>query len=429
MTAVLIFCYLNRINGEKMNKIQALVIAAAVSFAAQASAGGYQLNDYSITGLGRSFAGQGVVGDDYSAPAFNPAGMSLMPSGFQTGATLVQLRANVKNTDPSPSTGNPGTIRLYIPLPHFFIQHKINAKWDIGLGVYTPYGLSTRYKHDWFGKTHAVKSQLELLDIAPAVSYKITPQWTVGLTLIARYIHGEMTNIMDDTAGGVNKFDLDGWTKTAVFGVLYEPTPQTRIGFSYRPGSKQKVKGDHTIRDFPPYGGTFNGSADPDLPNTFLLSAYHQLDEKWGLSGSARWTRWSAFDDFVMTSDAPLFQGMAVPGEYHAPYQWKNSWTITVGADYKLNENWTLRAGTGYDESPSHDKRNRTARIPDNDRIWASCGFSYTQGRLSWDVGYAHMFMKTAVVEHTDTNSTPKTLRAKYDSQSNMLGVGLRYRF
>ena len=51
---------------------------ALVLSATSALAGGYQLNDYSVTGLGRSYAGQGIMGDDYSAIAFNPAGMRLM---------------------------------------------------------------------------------------------------------------------------------------------------------------------------------------------------------------------------------------------------------------------------------------------------------------------------------------------------------------
>lgn len=402
------------------------ISAAAVFLSTTVQAGGYQLNDYSVTGLGRSFAGAGVVGDDFSALAYNPAGMTLKRSGMQGGFTVVQMKADVKNAGtPNPGT-TPGTIRLYQPLPHMFAQYRPNEDWTFGLGIYTPFGLSTKYKRSWFGRNQAVESRLDIIDIAPAVAYKINDQWSVGATVIARYIYGKMTSTINDI--GFNKFELDGWTKTGIVGVMFEPVKDTRFGLSYKLRSKQKVKGDHTITRFPDalgLNGTFAGSASPDLPDSILLSAYHRLNKSFAVTGSARWTHWSVFEDFVMKSDAPLLA--PANGEYHSRYQWKNSWTLTGGLEYYHNKHWTFRMGTGYDESPSHDVTTRTARIPDNDRIWASCGFSYKQGRWTTDVGYAHMFMKTTKVKHTDQSGNE--VDAKYDSQSNMLGLQVQYDF
>ena len=44
-----------------------MVSIAGISFAGNAQAAGYQLNEYSAASMGRSFAGMGVVGDDFSA--------------------------------------------------------------------------------------------------------------------------------------------------------------------------------------------------------------------------------------------------------------------------------------------------------------------------------------------------------------------------
>ena len=52
-----------------------ILLASTASFA-----GGYQLQEYSVVNAGRAFAGSGIVGDDYSAIAFNPAGMTLKKS-------------------------------------------------------------------------------------------------------------------------------------------------------------------------------------------------------------------------------------------------------------------------------------------------------------------------------------------------------------
>ena len=61
-----------------MKKRHLLSFILTMAVATNASAAGYQLQEYSVTNLGRAFAGVGVMGDDYSAIAFNPAGMNFM---------------------------------------------------------------------------------------------------------------------------------------------------------------------------------------------------------------------------------------------------------------------------------------------------------------------------------------------------------------
>ena len=82
-----------------MKKIATITAAATIFAATQANAAGYQLNEMSTTGLGRSFAGIGVMGDDYSAMAYNPAGMTLVKrSGVQAGLALTEIASKIKWT-------------------------------------------------------------------------------------------------------------------------------------------------------------------------------------------------------------------------------------------------------------------------------------------------------------------------------------------
>ena len=73
-------------------------LAAGVMFSGRADAAGFQLTDFSMTGLGRSYAGAGVVGDDYSAIAANPAGMTLKGTGGQAGAAVIWQHGEVKGS-------------------------------------------------------------------------------------------------------------------------------------------------------------------------------------------------------------------------------------------------------------------------------------------------------------------------------------------
>lgn len=404
---------------------------AVVAFGLPALAGGYQLNDYSVTGLGRAYAGQGIVGDDYSAIAFNPAGMSLKKqSGIQTGLTMINIKSDVDSVDSRYPDAHK-KMNFWAPIPHLFGQYNVNDRLSVGLGVYAPFGLKTQYKADWYGSDTAILSKLDIIDINLSAAYKLTRQWTIGAGVIARYIYGHMTNSlpMATAGGGTSDFELDGWTKTGLFGVMYEPTENTRFGLSYRLRSTQQVKGDHKVEGNLAYGGalngTFTGRASPALPETIAFSAYHQY-KKVGFSGTARWTHWSqSFPEFVMKSDSPLLA--ATGGEKVSAYNYGNTWTLTAGLDYYYNDRWTFRCGTGWDESPTHSDTTRTIRIPDNDRFWLSAGASYTQKNWQVDVGYSHMFGRTGkALESSDRTAA----RVKYKNlQSYLFGAQVQYKF
>lgn len=411
---------------------------AVVAFGLPVLAGGYQLNDYSVTGLGRAYAGQGIMGDDYSAIAFNPAGMAAVKrSGIQTGLTMINIKADVDSLD-SRHPGAHKKMNFWAPIPQVFGQYNVNDRLSLGLGVYAPFGLKTQYKADWYGSDTAILSKLDIIDINLAASYKVTPQWTVGAGVIARYIYGHMTNSVPTMiggaplGGGTSDFELDGWTKTGLFGVMYEPTENTRFGLSYRLRSTQQVKGDHKVKDnhYPALNGTYTGRASPALPETITFSAYHRY-KKVGFSGTARWTHWSqSFPEFVMKSDSPLLRALpapSTPGEKRSLYNYGNTWTLTAGLDYYYNENWTFRCGTGWDESPTHSNDTRTIRIPDNDRFWLSAGASYMQKNWQVDVGYGHMFGRTGKALET---SDPSATKVKYKNlQSYLFGLQVQYKF
>ncbi len=411
---------------------------ALCGISTMAQAGSYQLNDYSVTGLGRAYSGAGVVGDDYSSIAFNPAGMSLKRSGMQVGMTAVNLKADINGLD-GPGTnmsGKYGKMDHWVTIPNAFMQYNINNKWDVGFGVYAPYGLATRYKADWFGSTSAIKSQLTIVDLAPAVSYKMTDTLTFGASIILRYIYGNMTNRLPATiGGGKSDFELDGWTMTGTLGVLYEPVQDTRFGFSWRARSTQQVKGDHKITDNAlSFNQTATGWASPALPETFTLSFYQKI-QKFGLSGTARWTHWSqSFPEFVMKSNSHLFNmintGSPTGSQVYAntvKYNYDNTWTFNLGTDYYYNDNWTFRVGVAYDEGATHNNTTRTYRIPDNDRFWTSCGFSYMKNNYQIDVGYSHLFVRSSKVIASAENK--ENFSSKYKMHSDILGLQMQYAF
>lgn len=410
--------------------LTAAALSATCLWSVSAYASGYQLNEYSVTNLGRSFAGAGVVGDDYSAIAYNPAGMTLKKTGVQASFTMAEVAADIKGQ--GRDAGKKTDMDFGVPLPAAYAQYQVNDKWFIGGGVYAPYGLATRYKKDSFIADSARESTLEVIDYNLSGAYKLNSAWSFGMSLIARNIYGKMTNnINHPLAGAIAKseFELDGWTYTGTVGMMYSPNENTRIGLSYKPKSVQRVKGDHTITALNPYGAAVagvypDGKASPDLPETILLSAYYKPFEKVAFTGSARHTRWGdSFKKFAMTSSFTEAQGLPA-----VDYGWKDSWTFSLGAEYYVMDNLTLRFGTAWDQSPTPDNRHRTHRIPDSDRIWVSAGLSYRKDNIQMDLGYAHLFMKESYIRDS-VNTRYNDHNSKYEAYSNMFGLGFQYDF
>ncbi len=405
-----------------MNKFYKFAAVSALALVcAEAHAAGYQLNEYSVTNLGRSFAGVGVSGDDYSALAYNPAGMTLVKrSGMQLGSTITQVHSKAKGE--GRFAGQKTDMDFLIPLPSAFGQYNVNDKLFLGAGVYVPFGLSTRYRHDSFiGQNIAGirKSELEVIDFNLSSAYKLNQNWSLGASAILRRITGGLTSNLP-MGLGYSDFRVKGWTGTFNVGAMYEFNENARIGLSYRHKSIQKTSGKHYI-SIPAMGMNekYHSASDPELPASIILSGYFKTAPKWATTATVKYTLWHRFGIFPGKSTWPRRRNLDVP------YRWKDAWNVALGEDYYLNNNWTLRAGVAYDQSPSRSNTYRTNRIPDTDRVWLSLGASYQKDNYQIDFGYAHLFFA-----HGKTKNSPSgDVDAKYHSYSNMIGLNFQYKF
>ena len=419
-----------------MKKISVLTAVALMFGLNNVHASGYQLNEFSATGLGRAFAGMGVMGDDYSAMGFNPAGMTLVKrSGFQAGIAATQIYSKAK--------GKNGTDKMnyFVPLPSILGQYNVNDKLFLGLGIYVPYGLSTKYKHDSHvaqAPSGVRKSELEVIDTNLSAAYKFTDKLSLGTSFIVRYIKGSLTSNVHYGAFkniAYSDYRVDGWTTTLQLGGMYEFDKDTRLGLAYRFKSTQRPTGKHYIDVNPDYAAMaamlgmsehnrYKTFSEPELPASWILSGYHRFAPQWGTSFGVKYVQWHRFYTFPARSEWPLKRNLDVN------YKWKDAWTISLGQEYYMNDNWTLRAGTAWDQSPSRSNTYRTNRIPDSDRIWLSAGASYMNGNHEIDFGYTYLFMMHGKT-HNNNPADPqsKDAQVKYRNHSNMLMLQYQYKF
>jgi long-chain fatty acid transport protein len=152
------------------------------------------------------------------------------------------------------------------------------------------------------------------------------------------------------------------------------------------------------------------------------LAAYHRLAPRWALLAGIAWTRWSRFDDLVVS-----FANAAQPPVVQ-PERWTDSFRYALGVEYGPLGRWKLRAGTAYDETPVPSAVRRTPRIPDSDRVWLALGVGYQAGDgVRFDFGYAHLFG----LPSTTRNPEPVTghvLRGDVTGAADILGLQLTWR-
>ena len=398
-----------------MNKFYKFAAVSALALVcAEAHAAGYQLNEYSVTNLGRSFAGVGVSGDDYSALAYNPAGMTLIKrSGVQVGSTVTQVHSKAKGE--GRFAGQKTDMDFLIPLPSAFGQYNVNDKLFLGAGVYVPFGLATRYRHDSFiGQNIAGirKSELEVIDFNLSSAYKLNQNWSLGASAILRRITGGLTSNLP-MGLGYSDFRVKGWTGTFNVGAMYEFNENARIGLSYRHKSIQKTSGKHYVRSpLQMINGTFHSAADPELPASIILSGYFKTAPKWATTATVKYTLWHRFGIFPgKTTNKRMLQILSK--------EIMKALTLILclqiikklfKGDVKL---WKIK------------NFQKNMCIPDSDRVWLSLGASYAKDNYQVDFGFAHLFFA-----HGKTKNSPSgDVDAKYHSYSNMLGLNFQYKF
>jgi long-chain fatty acid transport protein len=408
--------------------------AAAGAWSAPAAAQGFYIPQQSVTGLGRSFAGEAAVARDASTIFYNPAGMTeLQGREAVVGGNLILIEQNLTNRGstntlgaavPGGESGNPYDPTL---VPHLYVaQPFLERRAWVGLGLNAPFGLASDYGDNWFGRYNGTKTDLEVLNLSVTGAYRLTDTLSVGggidvqkadVTLERRIFTGATDAFYkvegDDTAIGFN------------VGLLWKPLPTTRVGVHYRSHIDHDIEGDQTVSNSSSPlvpNGTVAGEAQLRLPDIVGIGVAHQLDERLTLSAGATWWRWSRFEEIDVQTTA----GFNPPADAQ---NYVDSWQLAVGADYAWSDRITLRGGVAYYQTPVQTEF-RSVRTPDGDRIRIGIGASYAIGEsFVVDVAYAHIFVDDSTIDVRNGTAGANFTRAEAESSINIFGLALRYRF
>ncbi|SMY33100.1 Long-chain fatty acid transport protein precursor [Photobacterium malacitanum] len=404
-----------------MNKKQIFtrsVITVAIAVASsQTMAAGFQLNAQSATGLGRAFSGDGVIADNASTMAKNPASMALFDApALSLGVIAINTDVHVKNTETAMTIGNhtlPSTAIADASIggtsyaPNIYYIQPINDKFSVGASLYSNFGTKTEfkegYKADLFGGLTDVKS----VNLGLSAAYRINQHFSVGGGL--DIIHGS-GKLQRGNAQALN-IDADGIALGYNLGAIYEYNQNNRFGLSYRYSPTLKAKGDIDYKG----DNLSNEKLIMPLPDMVEFSGFNKLNDKFAVHYSVQWIRWSEFDNLATTGDS-----------FTKAYQWQDSWHYSVGGTYYLNNDWTLRAGYMHDTSAQG--KLTSISVPDSDRNWLSGGFSYhLDSKSTIDFGLTYLIGEDVKVNETQPLLPGVSTSVAATTRANAWLYGLQY--
>ncbi|TMH32354.1 MAG: transporter [Betaproteobacteria bacterium] len=461
--------------------------AALMSVAAnQALGAAFALQEQNASGLGHAYAGGAAAAEDVSTIFYNPAGLVRLASmQIVVAGNLICPSAKFSNSASLPARfqtlgGTGGDAGSCDVVPNLYIGIPFTDKWSFGLGVNVPFGLKTEYDSSWLGRFQAIESKLETININPVLSWEPTKELTVGGGVSWQRVKATLTNNVNWSAlfaggqtgtGGVAGLVLNGTITPAAgaaligsaaglesganvtgndsawgwnVGVLWQATPQTRIGAAYRSNIKYTVSGSVNFSNpspsqlgplpaqLQPIGvlvangvnaALSNGDVtlDVKMPETANVSIFHQFDNKWDLMADLQYTGWSSIQQLQVVRSTGVVLSTT-------PENFRNTWRVSAGANYRYSDNWTLRGGVAFDQSPVNDT-DRTPRLPDNDRTWLAIGAQYKISP-AWavDLAYAYIWVKNSSINQNQGNTDAYGLiNGSYKNNVNIVGLQVTY--
>nr|WP_319535199.1 outer membrane protein transport protein [uncultured Vibrio sp.] len=430
----------------KTNKtLLSMTVALSLLGTASAThAAGFQLAEFSATGLGRAYAGEAAMADNASAQWRNPAMLTYL-EGTQVSVGAIYVNPNLDVNGDVDFYGNniPASSDDFAQdaiIPNFYLSHQYNDEFAVGLALGTNYGmetdLGTGFAASHFGNEASVTTMEANLNAA----YKINDAVSIGGGV--RYILGEgsfgattpeknVAGLPQDTTLKYMEGDDTAWGWQV--GTAWQINDNHRVGFAYKSEVELKLQGHAEGIGFG-FGTRLpqtrdNGYMYLTLPATAELASYHQVTELLALHTSFNWTDWSSFEKLEAHLDTAGTHMVKVEN-------WKDNYRFAVGATYQFQPKLALRTGIAYDTSAVSDK-NRTITIPETDRTWLSIGATYDWTKdFSLDAGFTYIIAKDASIKESrgyDSDNTAEQVGGQFVGETTgnvwLIGLQANYRF
>jgi len=404
--------------------------------AASVHAGGLWLTLQPTPDMGVGSAGNQATGFDASTATANPAAMTRLDrSQMEAGimGLYVDSRFNVKNSTFGGNDG--GNAGYFSPVPTLNYVHSVSPDLKLGIGVGSYFGLGLSYSNEWAGKYYVQSASFTTLAINPTIGYKIAPWLSVGggVSVVQGNLSQRVAvNTFLEPGDGRLKYDASDVGYGYNLGVLFELSPQTRVGVTYVSQVNLDFKDDLRFKNMEGtlLGGLLNASGlldaqlklNVNIPAQLALGAYQALTDKLALVGTVNWQNWSKFGEPEIA--------VADSNTVTADLNYQDTYHAGIGAYYRVADPWLLMVGFGYDTSPTSSSSQRSPVLPLGATFTYSAGVQYDWNK-DFSVGMAYALIDAGSAKINRSGGPLKgDLEGEYDTNFiHAVNLNVVYRF
>ncbi len=347
--------------------------------AGQADAGGLIAYEFGTADVGLASAGYNARAQDASTVLTNPAGMTrlegtqVLASGqLDYGWTKFSIGPGTSAALGTDDGGNAfGSDGWFLGGGAFF-SYSVSRDLKVGFGFTGNFGAALDYGDSWVGRYYVQETKLIGLSLLPSIAYKVTDKLSLGASLNAMYGIYKNQVAVNNIIGpdGQLKLDNDTWGFGFNLGALYEFTPGTRVGLTYNSQVNLDFEAPLQFSGLSPglrtllaNRGLLNATLNVGIkvPQQVMGSIFFQIDDHWAVLGSVGWQQWSQFGQVQIGVD-----DSTNPTSLATNLNFKDTWHVAVGAQYRISEPWLLNFGIAYDSGFQSSSSNVSPLLPTN---------------------------------------------------------------
>ena len=287
----------------------------------------------------------------------------------------------------------------------------------------------------WAGIYYVQRASFTTAAVNPTIGYRIAPWLSVGGGVSA--VQGSLServavNTLLEPGDGRLKYDASDVGYGYNLGVLFEMSPQTRLGVTYVSQVNLDFKDELRFKNL---DGTILGAAlnasglldaqlkiNVNLPAQLAVGAYHSLTDKLALVGTVNWQNWSRFGqpEISVADSNTVTDDLGYKDTYHAG----------IGVYYRVADPWLLMAGFGYDTSPTSSSSERSPVLPLGAQFRYATGVQYDWSK-DFSIGAAYTLIDAGSAKINQSGGPLRgDLEGEYDTNFiHAFNVNFVYRF
>jgi long-chain fatty acid transport protein len=389
-------------------------------------------------GTGAMAQGNAFVAEanDASAIFYNPAGLNQLKRP--------QLYIGSFFFYPDQEYHGPGGFSETRPRFHnaasFFLAVPVHDRVALGLGYFSPFGLSTDWPADWAGRYITTYSRLKTYNVNPLISLKLMDNLSIagGVNFLWSDVRlrRKIPIIPRPLLDGKSDIAGSGTGIGANLGLLYEPLQGVKLGVSYR----SRIYVDHSgrlelslptfIRRVP---RDVDGSAKLIFPPSVTFGVSVNRFQPFTFNVDATWTGWSTYDNLEVKLNRTILVNGRPATSIVTEKNWHDAWALRFGANWQVKDNMKIRAGYTFDMTPVPNSTIEP-QVPDSNRHIFAVGGDLKVWRLTLGIAYNFILNEARNKDNLIAFNgvplpAPAQVNGKYQSHTHTLGLSAAYDF